>query len=244
MRSWWIICVLLAAPQIARAQETHSLNLSATIATDYVSRGLSRSNSGPSAAVGADLAKGSFYSGAWVSTVDGLDGADAEILLYGGWRPDRWGYSFDLAVVGRSYPGVDRRATSADIEAQASVSQTIGPLLYGGRIVYTPKASRLPGVALPAPGERGDGLYLELNGTYELTRKLKTGAGVGRQANWYDALDKTGRRRDASYDTWNAGFAYNVNDRLNLDVRYWDTDAHSLGPNYRQRLVASLTAIF
>lgn len=244
MRSWWIICALVAAPQISRAQETHSLNLSATVATDYVSRGLSRSNGRPSAAVGTDLAKGALYTGAWVSTIGGLDGVGAEVLLYGGWRPDRWGYSFDFAAVGKSYPGVDDRATSAYLEAQASASQTIGPLQYGGRLIYTPKASRLPGVAPPAPGQRGDGLYLELNGTLELTRKLKAGAAVGRQTNGYDALDRTGRRRDASYNTWNVGLAYDLNDHLNLDVRYWDTDAHSLGSNYRPRLVAGLTAIF
>ena len=244
MRVCLIICLLLAAPQLARAQEAHRLNLSAMVATDYVSRGLSRSEGRASAGVGADLTKNDFYGGAWVSTVGGLDGEDAEVLVYGGWRPDRWGYSFDLGAIGRFYPGVDRQVSGAFLEPQASVSQTIGPLQYGGRLVYTLRASGLPGVAPPAPSERGDGLYLELNGAYDLTRKLNASAAVGRQDNSYDALDRAGRRSTASFDTWNLGVAYDLNDHLNLDLRYWDTDAHGLGANYRSRLVGSLTAIF
>jgi uncharacterized protein (TIGR02001 family) len=230
--------------QVARAEQAPRLDFSAAVATDYVSRGVSRGDGRPSAAVGADVTKDALYAGVWVSTLGGADAADAEVLVYGGWRPDRWGYSFDLGAIGRSYPGAAHRVAAAYLELQASGSQTIGPLQYGLRIIFAPKAANIPGSAPLAPSQRGDGYYLELNAAYELTRRLKASTALGRQSNSYDALDRAVRRRDASYTIWNLGLAYDLNEHLNFDLRYWDTDARSFGSAYRPGLVGGLTARF
>lgn len=244
MRLWLAASLVLMSAEVARADEPARVNISATVASDYISRGFSRSNGHASVGLGADLTKSAFYAGTWVSTLGGLDAADTEVLAYGGWRPERWGYSFDLGIVGRAYPGGDRKLADPNLEVQASVSQTLGPLQYGGRAIYTPKARNIPGAARIAPSEAGEGYYLELNAAYELTRGFKASAAVGRQGNTYDVLDPLGRARPASYTTWNLGVGYDLARHLSLDVRYWDTDAHGLGSSYRPRLVGSLTASF
>jgi hypothetical protein len=49
---------------------------------------------------------------------------------------------------------------------------------------------------------------------------------------------------DFDYTTWNLGAAYQLTERLGLDVRCFDTDEPGFGSAYDSRVVASLKANF
>ena len=55
-------------------------------------------------------------------------------------------------------------------------------------------------------------------------------------------------RRDQTggpdYTGWNAGVTYALTDALSLDVRYHDTDADTVGEQYKQALVAKVAYDF
>jgi uncharacterized protein (TIGR02001 family) len=166
------------------------------------------------------------------------------VLLYAGWRPDWSGWNFDLGAIGRDYPGANTGHSGLFIEAQMSASQIIGPLQYGGRVFYTARGSRLPGAPPPITGASGAGTYFEFNGAYALRRNLKLSGAIGRQQNGYDTFDSVGGRRSASYNTWNLGLGYDLSEKLNLDLRYWNANGPKAETHLSSGLVASLTATF
>ncbi|EEB97832.1 hypothetical protein MPER_02765, partial [Moniliophthora perniciosa FA553] len=46
------------------------------------------------------------------------------------------------------------------------------------------------------------------------------------------------------YTGWNAGVTYALTEKLDLDLRYYDTSAHSAGEQYGDALVAKISYAF
>ncbi|MGE5566887.1 MAG: TorF family putative porin [Parcubacteria group bacterium] len=185
-----------AAPDVA-------FNVGAT--TDYVFRGLTQNNFDPTAFGGVDVSEGQFYAGAWTS---GVSFADAEVDLYGGYKPTLGPVSLDLGVIYYGYVN-DTIATgnAAYWEGKVAASLPLGPASVGAAVYYSPEFF----------GETGQATYYEVNGSTSFRNATISGA-VGEQM-----LDKKYYGVD-SYMTWNLGVTVPVTDKFSLDARYIGTD--------------------
>lgn len=212
----------LAGP--AAAQEAPSFEFNLGVASDYVFRGVSQTDEDPQVFGGADVSAGQFYAGVWASNVDFGDSTDLEFDLYAGFTPTLGVVSLDLGVL---YYGYTDQPSGADLdyfEFKAAGSVPLGPATLGAQVYYSP--NYYAGV--------DHALYYEVNGSYSPAIKLSISAALGRQQ-----VDGAG-----DYTTWNVGVGYALTDHLGLDLRYHDTDKHSLGDIYGSRAVVSLKATF
>lgn len=212
----------------ARAQDVSGPNISANVAvtSDYVFRGVSQTQEDPAIQGGVDLTQGGLYAGAWASNVDFGDGeTDAEIDLYAGVRPELAGFSWDVGVVGYLYASQPDGADYDYAEFKVAASRAVGPATLGAAVYYSPDFFG---------ASEDEATYAEVNGAFSLADKWTVSGAVGRQ--WVSS--------DFDYTTWNLGAAYQLTDRLALDVRYHDTDEHDFGDIYGSRAVATLKAAF
>ena len=179
-------CLLIAAlaPGLALAQEaesTWSVEGNVSAMSDYVWRGVSQTDKGPSLQGEASLSHASgFYAGAWASNVDfgdPDDGIDHEIDLFVGWAGElREGMELDLFVSRAKFPGANpgyeldytEYAANLSFAEHYTVGVAYAPDIYqmGGKGIYYSAAAEYP------LGESGFG--------------LKLGAG------WYDLEDAAG----------------------------------------------------
>lgn len=99
---------LLAAALLAALPATSfasSFNWNATLASDYLYRGIDQNDDQPAIQLGAGYAfEGGFYVGAWGSNVDFGDGTDTEIDTFIGWAGDvAEGATLDVQLVRYNY---------------------------------------------------------------------------------------------------------------------------------------------
>ena len=201
-----------------------AVNLGA--ATDYEFRGVSNTNHKPEVFAGADATIGKIgYVGTWLSNVDFGNGTDAEIDLYGGVRPTLGPVSLDLGAIYYGYINKPSGPDEAYWEVKALATVPVGPATLGASIYYSPEFQF----------KAGNATYIEANAAVPIPNsKFSLSGAVGRQYV----------KGPADYTTWNLGVGYAVNDHVGLDLRYWDTDKHSLGKLYGGRAVASVKVTF
>lgn len=200
------------------------------VQTDYVFRGVSQTNSNPSAFGGVDLTYKSFvYLGGWTSNLDfkpfGDTHTSEEVDLYGGIRPSAEGFNFDFGYQYYGYLNQPKNAPAVDYqEVYAKVTRAFGPATLGLSVYYSPTFT----------GATGNATYTEANAAYTINPKWSVSGAVGHQDI----------QKSTSFSTWNAGATYALTDHLGIDVRYYDTDQHKLGEPYKARVVAALKATF
>lgn len=211
----------------AAMAEEISLSYNVGIASDYVFRGVSQTNEDPQVFGGVDLSYGVGYAGVWASNVDfGTDDPTAEVDFYAGFKPTVGDVSMDFGVLYYGYTK-DKGLTPGRYsytELKAAVSKPIAKATVGGAVYFSPEW----------PGDLGSATYVEVNGSYPLTDKFSLSGALGKQSI----------EDSSNYTTWNLGVAYALNDKLSLDLRYWDTDAHDFGSIYDSRVAVSLKASF
>ncbi len=211
----------------AAMAEEISLSYNVGIASDYVFRGVSQTQEDPQVFGGVDLGYGVGYAGVWASNVDfGTDDPTVEVDFYAGIKPTVGDVSMDFGVLYYGYSkdkGLNPGKYSYT-ELKAAVSKPIAKATIGGAVYFSPEW----------PGDLGSATYVEVNGSYPLTDKFSLSGALGKQAI----------EDSANYTTWNLGVAYALNDKLSLDLRYWDTDVHEWGNIYDSRVAVSLKASF
>jgi uncharacterized protein (TIGR02001 family) len=149
----------LATPALA-ADSSLAFNVGAV--TDYRYRGISQTRLKPALQGGFDYSAGSFYVGAWGSTIqwikDGGGKADVEIDIYGGYKFElAKGTVLDLGVLTYQYP-------SNALKPSANTTEVYGALTLGSVTAkYSHSTSNLFGFA----GSKGSG-YLDISGTFEV----------------------------------------------------------------------------
>ena len=197
------------------------------IGSDYVFRGVSQTEEDGAISGGVDLTNGSFYAGAWASNVSFPGDADtnAEVDIYGGFRPEYAGYTFDVGVVGYLYTNQPDGADYDYVELKLAASRAIGPATIGAAVFYSPDFF---GAA------EDDATYVEVNAALSPADRWTVSGALGRQSV----------SSDFDYTTWNVGAAYQLTDTLAIDARYHDTDEHDFGDIYGSRGVVSLKAVF
>jgi len=203
----------------------YTLSFNFGAATDYVFRGISQTDEKPQAFAGADLAVSKFYVGTWASNVSfkpfGDTKTSTEIDFYGGFKPSFGKLNLDIGAIYYAY--LNNPAHTEYVEAYGKGSYAFGPLTLGGAVFWSPEF----------PAKSGDAWYYEGNAAYTVGKWTVSGA-LGRQTI----------QKAADYTTWNAGVSYAIKDGISLDVRYWDTNAHSFADVYGARAVASIKASF
>ncbi len=220
--------VLLGAsvtPAAAQTAPDIAWNVAAT--SDYVFRGVSQTEEDPAISGGVDLTSGSLYAGAWASNVSfpGDGDTNAEIDLYGGFRPEVAGWNLDLGVVGYLYANQPNLADYSYAEFKAAASRAVGPATLGAAVYYSPDFFG---------ASEDEATYVEANAAFSPADRWTVSGAVGRQMV----------SSDFDYTTWNGGVTYALTDNLGLDVRYSDTDEHDFGDIYGARVFASLKAVF
>jgi uncharacterized protein (TIGR02001 family) len=106
MKKPTLICAALLAGASVVASAESELSGNVALATDYVWRGVSQTDSDPAIQGGFDFSHSSgFYLGVWGSNVDFGDDANIEIDLYGGWATEfDSGLSLDVGIIHYDYP--------------------------------------------------------------------------------------------------------------------------------------------
>lgn len=208
-------------PAVAHAQ---SISGQVAVASEYVGKGAGKSAGEPSVSGTVEIEGGAFYASAFASSADLSSGAHAEVIIAAGYRPEFAGFEFDLSVMNRDLPGSNPGYDGNYWEYQADASRKLGPVSTRLRVNYTPDGA----------GGTQEAWWIELQGGVALDRKTKfTAAVADRSADG-----------GAEYAAWNAGVKRKLTDNLALDVRWYDTDGHSLGEPYEGRLVGSLALSF
>jgi len=162
-----------ALPTAAVAADT-SLAFNVGAVTEYRYRGISQTRLKPALQGGVDYTAGSFYVGAWGSTIqwikDGGGKADVEIDIYGGYKFELAKDTvLDLGVLTYQYP-------SNGLKPSANTTEVYGALTFGPITAkYSHSTSNLFGFA----GSKGSG-YLDLSGTWEVAG-ISVTPHIGRQ---------------------------------------------------------------
>ena len=153
------VLALSALPTVSYAQ----LTFNAGVFSDYRYRGISQTRLKPAVQAGADYAVGSFYVGAWASSIkwikDAGGDANAEIDLYGGYKGDivKDSLSYDVGVLTYQYP-------SNKLATKAETTEIYGALTFGpATLKYSHSVSNLFGFA----DSKSSG-YVDLSATFEV----------------------------------------------------------------------------
>lgn len=221
---------LVLATSPLGAVEREDFSLFATVASDYVFRGVSQTREDPAVQAGLSFEHASgWFGGVWASTVDFPDEggrvrrpSDLEIDLWVGYGVElgsRWGLAVDLRQY--EYPG-DHPENDYDYAE-------LGVALQFDRSVLA------LGYSEDALGFDFPGVVVELTHRRDLPWRADLLAGIG----FYD-LDA---RYPGDYLFWNltAGRSFG---RLRFELGYFDTDDRAestWGERAGERLVATVT---
>lgn len=207
----------LALPTVAFAQDSSILpgEFSGNVGfvSDYTYRGISQTDEKAAIQGGIDWSHDSgFHLGVWGSNVDfnetpPVDGASAEIDVYGGWGNSIGPFSYDIGFIYYAYPGADSNLEYDFVEGTLSGGYTITEGLdVGAFYAYSPDFF----------GTVDEAHYLEGQASYsfDVGVPVTLAATVGHQ--WLEgaAVDYTNWSTTASFDL----------DSFTLGVSYRDTD--------------------
>ena len=217
--------VLLASPALAQ-EGSDNWSLAFGGATDYRSKGTSKTQGHPYAygEVEWHTSDEQFYVAAAAATVQMSFGANTEMDVTAGYRPEIAGFSLDLNAMYRWYPDANSGADDEYWEFTADVSRSIGPVSGRLRVQYSPDNA----------GGGEDFTWVEGRVGYKINPKVKVTAAYGQR-------EQTNAR---DYDAWNFGGTWKFADHAELDLRYYDTSASEHGKQYEDAVVAAVNLSF
>lgn len=214
----------MAGAASAQTDTTPVFSYNVGIASDYVFRGFTQTDEGPQVFGGVDMTAGLFYTGLWASNVDFLDGTDAEVDVYAGFKPTLGPVGLDLGIIYYGYVGAPDGSDYGNVEFKAAGSVPVGPASVGAAVYYSPDSF----------GAAEEATYYEANAAFSPMANIGVSGAVGRQT-YKDGDD---------YTTWNLGAGYTFAEKFTFDVRYHDTDIEDCEDVCDERVVATLKAAF
>lgn len=221
-----LIPALIGLTLLACAGSAHSqvpgLTFGLGAATDYRSKGVSKTGDDGYVFGTVDWksSNGQFYAGVAAATVDSPIGASYETDLKAGWRPKLGGWDLDFTAFYRAFPDSNPGADDDYVEFRAQASRAFGPVTLRGLVWHTPDNV----------GAVEAATWSEARATWKVHPRVRASGSFG-----YHDQDN-----GPSYSAWNAGLAFDVAPKTELDVRWYDTDAHASGDRYDGELVAAL----
>lgn len=220
------ICVAPAAAQSASsssARDAWSFEVGA--GTDNRSKNVSKSGNDGYVYGSAtwESADGLFYVSPGVETIQaGGSNVEAEVVF--GYQPEAFGYTFDFNVAYKNRLDAEAGYDEDAWEFTGNASRSIGPASARLQVQYSPDAA----------GSTESFTWVEGRIGWDFTNRLEGTVAVGRREQT-NAPDYTG---------WNAGVTYALTDVMDLDLRYYDTDANTFGEQYEDALVARVAYAF
>ena len=226
------LCLCLAAsPAAAQTRagaggpEREPLGLSLTFASDYRSKGASKTGGRPQLAAGIERAvAGRAYLAASASNIRNSAGSDAQLNLSAGWRPEAFGLEWNLNSTHEIYPGSDTAENDVVWQLSAEAARKAGPLSAAVILQHQPDGFAATGA----------NTYLALDAGWRVRPGLQAVAGLGRREQ-DDSVD---------YTAWNAGLVLRLSAEMALDARWHATNQDEEGPNYQDRFVAAVRTRF
>lgn len=192
------------------------------LASQYLGKGLGKSDQDPAFSGSIRWTEGPFYGDAFVSQTASTKDAEAEMILTGGYVAEFGGFELDSQLLYREMLGEENGVDSAYFEAQFDLSRDFGDTFSGRfRVNYAPDTY----------GGGDEAWWVEAQGGANLYKggKLTAAYAVRRIENGTD------------YDAWNIGLKHKFTKAISGDLRWYDTDGHEFGERYEGRLVAALT---
>ncbi len=164
-----------------------------------------------------------FYAGPAFEGVQSA-GSNVELAFAAGFAPEAFGFEFDFNVAYLNRVGADAGYDEDALELTADMRRAIGPAWGNLQVQYAPDAA----------GDTRSFVWVEASAGWEFSNRLSASAGVGRREQ-VGAPDYTG---------WNAGVTWGLTDKVDVDLRYYDTDADGEGETYRDAIVAEVAYAF
>ena len=194
------------------------------VASEYLGKGIGKSNDKPSVSGSIEIAHSGFYANLFAASAELSQGADSEIVTSIGYRTTVAGFGVDMGIVNRELPGNRAGVDSNYTEFQTDLSRKFGGVSTRLRVNYTDD-----GYAATQ-----EAWWVELQAGISLDTKTKATA----------AVEDRSAEGGAEYMAWNIGAKRKLTDQIALDVRWHDTDGHRFGDAYDGRLVGALTYSF
>ncbi len=218
-----VLMSAILAPGDRALAQTPGLTTTLSAATDYHSKGISKSLDEGLLAVGAEWVSddGLVYAGAAASTVDLAIGATYEADLRTGIRPRAMGWSFDFALFYRAFPDAVAGSDDDYVDARAQASRTWGPVSLRLLSWQTPDNF----------GPAGAANWSESRVALRLAPGIRGAVALGHHQ----------QENAPSYAAWNAGVSIDLRPGVEMDLRWYDTDAHGAGERFEGEAVAALT---
>ena len=215
------------------------------VTSDYIYRGVSQNARNPAVQGGIDLTYGIAYAGLWASAVKFGDNtaalpfkASAEVDIYAGIKPvfksSIGDFNFDLGAIYYAYPG-------------AAETVRIGAATFGLQKLDYYELKAGVNKDLWKDGNLGTTIFFSPNSQYETGRvftsettftqgfaawgkiapSFSTTFGYQRgNTNEYKAFVSNG---SSSYVYGNAGVTLTYDEKISLDLRYWNTNISDTG---------------
>jgi uncharacterized protein (TIGR02001 family) len=209
---------VLAAAPAARAQTTYealggfTVSGALGLATDYLFRGVSQTQTGPAIQGTIDIEHSTgLYIGGFASNVDFAAPADANIELDGlfGFRFKLFDIKFDIGGIYYAYPGAnDQPFTLNYFEVALKAAYEIGPATLLGGVYYSPEFQL----------ESGQALYTEAGVDLKLPFEFTLSGRAG-----YQTIDDNTRFGLPDFWNWNISVSRDLFG-FTFAVGYYDTD--------------------
>lgn len=223
----------LSNAEIVTAEKAYEMTVNATLASDYIFRGVSQTLEDPAVQAGFDVAHTSgIFAGVWSSNVDfqdrgpSDDQADQEVDLYVGYGTElNSDWSVDATAIRYIYPGT---AGDSDLD--------YNELLFVAH--FRDVASVLIGYSNDVFNIGKRGIYYGVSGNLPLANDVLLTASAG----YYDLDDAL----NDNYVDWSIGAEFSTG-IFTSRLAYVDTDSTGedlFGDNADSRLVFSVTALF
>ena len=193
-----------------------------SVASRGMSKGIAQSE-GPQLIVRPFVKLGDFQAGAqWkdvTSTVAGGEGA-----MFVGFGRDVAGFQLSLQAAHKFQTGVREPTDDQSWEFTGALTRKFGPVALRGSVVFSPDDL----------GSARRSLYWEAGPALDLGKKFRLFANIGHRA----------RKLGDDYTSFNAGASTTIVPKVTLDLRWYDTNRHELGENFKGRAVATARMAF
>jgi uncharacterized protein (TIGR02001 family) len=221
-----------AAAPVAASDLKIAFNFGLT--SDYIFRGFSQTRGNPALQGGVDLTYGIAYAGVWASSLNfntatdpfigGPVKASTEVDVYAGIKPvfktATGDYNFDIGGIYYSYPGAkDPRAELNYFEFKAGVNRDLwkdGNLAT--TVYFSPEYTQQTGRVWTSE--------TTFTQTFAAWGKIVPlfGATFGYQKGDTQAYKVAVANGATNYIYGNAGVTFTYDEKISLDLRYWDTN--------------------
>lgn len=224
LRRLVVLVVAVAAPAGPAVAQDKPWSAEATLASEYISKGVGRSDGQPHVALQVQRTlTDSIYVGVWTGTLRSPLGADGESHLYAGWRPRLGAWRMDLRPMFKVLSNAQGNAQTEQWEVRADGVRAVAGARLRLRVEHT----------FDGYGPSKASTWMEANLSREVGENgwAVTG-GLGRREQ------EVGR----DYTAWNVGVQRRMLGPISADLRWVDTDQEHGGREYKGRFVVGLTA--